>query len=130
MIQSRLFLLRDNNFIHGALSDLKDVFIHLELCYTLHERSFSKIHNRGTLNMTIGSSEKEHLRLCSHLASFLKRQCLFYIIILWSKPCFQKSPERFLKRHRWRLFLQLRASFQVEKKFNFSEKNALRQAHF
>ncbi len=23
MIQSRLFLLRDNNFIHGALSDLK-----------------------------------------------------------------------------------------------------------
>ncbi len=32
------FLLRDNNFIHGALSDLKtlqDVFINLELCYTL-----------------------------------------------------------------------------------------------
>ncbi len=28
---------------------LQDVFIHLELCYTLHERSFSKIHNRGTL---------------------------------------------------------------------------------
>uniref|UniRef100_A0A671SKR8 Proteolipid protein 2 n=1 Tax=Sinocyclocheilus anshuiensis TaxID=1608454 RepID=A0A671SKR8_9TELE len=25
------------------------VFIHLELCYTLHERYFSKIHNRGTL---------------------------------------------------------------------------------
>ncbi len=23
MIQSRLFLLKDNNFIHGALSDLK-----------------------------------------------------------------------------------------------------------
>ncbi len=40
MIQNRLFLLRDNNFINGALSDLKsqDVFIHLELCYTLHER--------------------------------------------------------------------------------------------
>ncbi len=37
MIQSRLFLLRDNNFIHGALSDLKtlqDVFIHLDRCYT------------------------------------------------------------------------------------------------
>ncbi len=49
MIQSRLFLLRDNNFIHGALSDLKLCRIHLELCYTLHERSFSKIHNRGTL---------------------------------------------------------------------------------
>ncbi len=28
---------------------MQDVFIHLELCYTLHERSFSKIHNRGTL---------------------------------------------------------------------------------
>ncbi len=28
---------------------LQDVFIHLELCYTLYERSFSKIHNRGTL---------------------------------------------------------------------------------
>ncbi len=28
---------------------LQDVFIHLELCYTLHERSSSKIHNRGTL---------------------------------------------------------------------------------
>ncbi len=39
MIQSRLFLLRDNNFIHDALSEFKtlqDVFIHLELCYTLH----------------------------------------------------------------------------------------------
>ncbi len=36
MIQSRLFLLRDNNFIHCALSDLilQDVFIHLELLYT------------------------------------------------------------------------------------------------
>ncbi len=52
MIQSRLFLLRDSNFIHGALSNLKlqNVFIHLELCYTPHESSFSKIHNRGTLN--------------------------------------------------------------------------------
>ncbi len=49
MIQSRLFLLKDNNFIHGALSDLQ-LCIHLELCYTLHESSFSKIHNRGTLN--------------------------------------------------------------------------------
>ncbi len=49
MIQSRFFLLRDNNFIHGALSDLKllDVFIPSELCYTLHERSFSIIHNRA-----------------------------------------------------------------------------------
>ncbi len=37
MIQSRLFLLRDNDFIHGAFSDLKtlqDVFIHLELLLT------------------------------------------------------------------------------------------------
>ncbi len=55
MIQSRLFLVRDNNFIHGALSDLKlqDIFIHLQLCYTLHEKLFSKIHNRGTLNQLI-----------------------------------------------------------------------------
>ncbi len=55
MIQSLLFHLRENNFIHGALfytqrlETLQDVFIHLELCYTLHERSFSKIHNRDTL---------------------------------------------------------------------------------
>ncbi len=28
---------------------LQDVFIHLELCYTLHERSFSKIHNGGNI---------------------------------------------------------------------------------
>ncbi len=28
---------------------ISNVFIHLELCYTLHERYFSKIHNRGTL---------------------------------------------------------------------------------
>ncbi len=27
----------------------QDVFIHVELCYTRHESSFSKIHNRGTL---------------------------------------------------------------------------------
>ncbi len=53
---------------------------------------------------------------------FWSCQRLFYIIILWSKPCFQKSPERFLKRHRRRLFLQLRASFQVEKSWTFLEK--------
>ncbi len=59
MIQSRLFLLRDNNFIHGALSDLKtlqDVFIHLDRCYTLHESSFKKKHNWGTLNCHILSN--------------------------------------------------------------------------
>ncbi len=27
---------------------LQDVFIYLELCYTLHESSFSQIHNRDT----------------------------------------------------------------------------------
>ncbi len=48
--------------------------------------------------------------------SFLKLPASVYIIILWSKHGFQKSPELFLKHHRWRhLFLQLRASFQVEK---------------
>ncbi len=49
--ESTLYL-RDNNFIHGGtfrFKTLQDVFIHLELCYTLHERLFSKIHNRGTL---------------------------------------------------------------------------------
>ncbi len=66
-----------------------------------------------------------HLRLCSHLTSFLSCQRLFYIIILWSKPCFQKSPERFLKRHRRRLFLQLRASFQVEHFLTFLKKKRL-----
>ncbi len=30
---------------------LLDVFIHFELCYTLHERSLSKIHNRATLSV-------------------------------------------------------------------------------
>ncbi len=39
MIQSRLFLLRDDNFIHGALFRFN----------TLQDGSFSKIHNRGTL---------------------------------------------------------------------------------
>ncbi len=34
------------NTVHFQISN---VFIHLELCYTLHERYFSKIHNRGTL---------------------------------------------------------------------------------
>ncbi len=44
MIQSRLFLLRDNNFINRALSDLN------VLCYTLQESSFKNIYNnRGTL---------------------------------------------------------------------------------
>ncbi len=45
MTLSRFFLLKDNNFIHGAPLDLdfrfrtlQDVFISLELCYTLHER--------------------------------------------------------------------------------------------
>ncbi len=54
------------------------------------------------------------------------------MIILGSKLCFQKFSERFLKRHRWRLFLQLGASFQVGKKLSFSEekKYALRQASF
>ncbi len=41
MIQSRCFLLRDNNFI-GGFEMLKDDFIHLELCYT---------QNGGTLIM-------------------------------------------------------------------------------
>ncbi len=37
MIQSRLFLLSDDNFIHGALSDLKVnyIFIHLELFHCM-----------------------------------------------------------------------------------------------
>ncbi len=53
---------------------------------------------------------------------FWSCQRLFYIITLWSKPwLFQKSNER---------FLILRASLQVKKKFNFSGKNALRQAPF
>ncbi len=53
---------------------------------------------------------------------FWSCQHLFSIIILWSKQCFQKSPERFLKRHHRRLFLQLRASFQVEKSWTFLKK--------
>ncbi len=53
---------------------------------------------------------------------FLSCQRLFYIIILWSRPCFQKRSERFLKRYRRRLFLQLRASFQVEKSKTFLKK--------
>jgi len=28
---------------------LQDVFVHLDLCYTLHEGQFSKIHNRYPL---------------------------------------------------------------------------------
>ncbi len=51
MIQSRLFLLRDNNFINGALSDLTLCSM-FSFTYTLHERSSSKIHYRGTLALT------------------------------------------------------------------------------
>ncbi len=51
MIQSQLFFLSDNNFAHGALLDLKlcRMFSVTYSCYTLHERYFSKIQNRGTL---------------------------------------------------------------------------------
>ncbi len=55
-------------------------------------------------------------RLCSHLAYWLKLPAS----VLRRKPCFQKSPERFLKCHHRRLFLQLRASFQVEKSSNLT----------
>ncbi len=41
---------------------LQDVFIHLELCYTLHGRQFSKIHNRGTLRLLILSNMRCGLR--------------------------------------------------------------------
>ncbi len=37
------------NTVHFQISNFAGFFIHLEPCYTLHERSFSKIHNRGTL---------------------------------------------------------------------------------
>ncbi len=50
MIQSRCFLLRDKNFINSGLSDSKtfqDIFIHLELCYTLHEMKFYKLSSGG-----------------------------------------------------------------------------------
>ncbi len=53
---------------------------------------------------------KYRLRLCSHLA-FLRCRCLFYIIILRTKPGFQKSPEHVFFCNVERLF-----------KFNFSEK--------
>ncbi len=45
----------ENNFIHGALSDLTlaDVFIHLHL----HEKSSSKIHDRGTLMLVFYSDQ-------------------------------------------------------------------------
>ncbi len=43
---------------------LQHVFLHLELCYTLHERSFSKIHNRGTLRFFI------NLYFCIYLVYF------------------------------------------------------------
>ncbi len=51
MIRSRLFLFRDNNYILCTFrfKTLQDVFIHLELWYTLHEMSFLKVHNSDTL---------------------------------------------------------------------------------
>ncbi len=53
MIQSRLFLLRDNNFIHGALSDLKLCRkFSLELVHTAW-KVIIKIHNRGTLKWVL-----------------------------------------------------------------------------
>ncbi len=45
-----LFLLRDKTFrCTFRCKTLQDVSITFELCHTLHERSFLKIHNRGTL---------------------------------------------------------------------------------
>ncbi len=52
MIQSQLFLLRDNNFIHGALSDLKlcRMFSFTKSCVThCMKGNFQKIHNKGRL---------------------------------------------------------------------------------
>ncbi len=69
MIQSRLFLLRDDNFIHGALSDLKLCRM-FSFTYTLHERSFSKIHNRGTLISSCLIVAFNRLELCDNTVTF------------------------------------------------------------
>ncbi len=51
MIQSRFFLLRDNNFIHCELSDLtlQEVFIHLELCEKLYMKGHFQKSIKGAL---------------------------------------------------------------------------------
>ncbi len=70
----------------------------------------------------------DKVRLCSHLASFFKlpAHVLHYNHI---NRVSQKIPEHFLKRHR--LFLHLRASFQVKKSLTFLKKEyALRQVPF
>ncbi len=66
---------------------LQDVFIHLELCYTLHERSFSKIHNWGTLKAASWWSRYftyAAAYICNHLwYAILHMQSLFHYV--WSR---------------------------------------------
>ncbi len=45
--ESSLFM-RDDDFIHGALSDLSLFWM---ILFTLHEISSSEIHHRGTLSV-------------------------------------------------------------------------------
>ncbi len=76
MIQSRLFLLRDNNFINGALSDLKLCRM-FSFTYTLHESSFSKIHIRGTLMKYIHKPTVKKIQLKNWVISKKTKQYLY-----------------------------------------------------
>ncbi len=96
--------------VHFRFKTLQDVFIHLELCYTLHERSFSKIHNRGTLRFIANTfwsvppfKIPAWLNMCtSHInhlwffyAAFASFWCLKALIHIHCK-CVEKSIENSL----------------------------------
>ncbi len=68
-VQSRLFFLIDNKFMmHLQLYNFPDCLHSQQLHYTRHERSFSKIHNRGTLIYTFKLSSRENINAISFVA--------------------------------------------------------------
>ncbi len=88
MIQSRLFLLRDNNYTRCTFrfKTLQDVFIHLELtknwihCVThCMKGNFSKIHNWGTLRIFL-------LRTTHHWKVFWRSKKWFFKGIMLKIP--------------------------------------------
>ncbi len=77
--------------VHFRFKTLQDVFIHLELCYTLHERSFSKIHNRGTLSAASHAYSAGHDRSSGMQNKYLK-EYLSLLPLLWQPTTAQLNP--------------------------------------
>ncbi len=72
-------------------------------------------------NKTVGLLQT-HLGYVHTWRLFWSCRCLFYIIILWSKPYFQKSPERFLKTPAPASFSAAQSVFSSWKSLTFLKK--------